>query len=209
MVQPGRPGSSGSIPAMVMRTGTLMPVSPSEARRDVDTGHVLDMVDWRMGIPSQPSVTPLITSPPSPITSAVAQTVVARPPTPIQSAPTTPLPASSSERRHWHQLHRGGGHAMIKEIQRLHPKASLQGADDVELGEWNGRPIAKFEIAASPPAGGAEIAAGAMRRAADQLRKSGLSSLPPELIGGPLAALMRGGAVELHFQNGAVVRTVL
>jgi hypothetical protein len=209
MLQHGAP--YGSIPAMVMRTGQIMPVSPDDAREDLNTGHVLDMTDWRMRIPAQPIVTPLITSPPSPITSAVAQTVTAVPPAPIQTAPVNvPPPAVPSERHHWHTVHRGGGgNAVIREIQRLHPKAGLRGAEDVELGEWNGRPIAKFEIAASPPPGGAQVAAGAMRRAADALRRSGLASLPPELVGGPLAALMRGGAVELHFQNGAVVRTVL
>jgi hypothetical protein len=209
MLQHGEYGTYGSIPALVMRSGQIRPVSPDDARQDLNTAHVLRMTDWRMKIPAEPIVVP-IPAPPSPITSAVAQTVTAIPPAPIQTAPATPLPADASDKHHWHTVHRGGGsHAMIREIQRLHPKAGLRGSNDVELGEWNGRPIAKFEIASSPPAGGAEIAAGAMRQAAHALRTSGLASLPPELIGGPLAALMRGGAVELHFQNGAVVRTVL
>ena len=100
-------------------------------------------------------------------------------------------------------------HPMAAEIQRLHPGARLHGAGDILLGEWNGKPVAKFSIAASPPANGAQGAIYALRDAARKLVHSGLAALPPELVGGPLAALMRGGAVELHFQNGVVARTAL
>jgi hypothetical protein len=212
MIQHGGHGSDGSIPALVMRTGQIMPVSPRDARRDLNTQHVLDLTDWRMGLPAPSGPAPSVTSipaPASPMTSSIAQTVTAKAPTPIQSAPTTPIPSTGSGGHAWHRQHRGGAHHMIREIQRLHPKASLHGAEDVELGEWNGRPIAKFEIAASPPVNGARAAAESLQRAAHVLRRAGLGTMPPELVAGPLAALMRGGAVELHFQNGAVVRAAL
>ncbi len=194
---------NGSIPAFVMRTGMIQPVSPSNARQDIRTQHVLDMtltpVDERDAalLPAQPSST----------TTAVSQTVTAVPPAPIQT-PTAAMPASPSGRYGWHQQNRRT-HPAIADIKRLHPRAQLHGAEAVELGEWQGRPIAKFEIAASPPAASAGEATKALRKAAATLRSAGLSMLPPEMVGGPLAALMRGGAVELHFQNGVVIRTAL
>jgi hypothetical protein len=75
------------------------------------------------------------------------------------------------------------------------------------LGQWRGRPVATFQIASSPPKERAISAAAALKKAARALLEAGHGDLPPELIAGPLAALMRGGAVELHFQNGVVVRT--
>jgi hypothetical protein len=222
MLTPTGPHGRGSIPALVMRTGLLQPVSPENARQDLRLEHVEHMTDWRRGasgllpqlppsLPmpgSAPTVTPLLPAVPSPVTTFVAQTTTATPPTPIQSAPMTPPPFSPSDRHHWH-LRQRTGHPMIAEIRRLHPKANLRGTADVELGEWNGRPLAKFEIASAPTPEGAHVAAGALRRAAHALRAAGLASLSPELIAGPLAALMRGGAVALHFQNGVVIRTAL
>lgn len=206
-------GAGTSIPALIMRTGQIRPVSPADARRDIDTQHVIDATAIPTDqIPSPPSalpmVTPLIPAAPGPVTTAVAQTVVAVPPQPIPAAPDAPPPPRPSDRMHWHQEHHRV-HPMVADIRRLHPMAAMHGVAEVQLGEWNGRPIAKFEIAASPPPVGAQSAANAMRGAARALVQSGLHALPAELVGGPLAALMRGGAIELHFQNGVVVRTAL
>lgn len=219
MLTPNGPGGRGSIPALVMRTGLIQPVNPANARRDITTQHVLETTMWptdhaipqeflpTMPNTAQPEMTSIMPAPPSQMHTAVAQTVTATPPAPMPAAPTSPMPTNSSDQRHWHLQHRRM-HPMVAEIRRLHPHAGIHGAS-VELGEWQGRPIAKFEIASMPPAGGAQAAAGALRRAAHILRQTGLSNLPPELVAGPLAALMRGGAVELHFQNGAAVRTAL
>jgi hypothetical protein len=195
---------NGSVPASVMRSGMWQPLTPAQARRDLDTTHVLDVTTMNQGLTSNGQLLPAI---PSITTSAVAQTVTAAPPTPIQTPPT-PMPMGHSQRHAWHQKHHRT-HPAIADIQRLHPNAPLQGAEEVELGDWNGRPVAKFQIAASPPAVGAQQAAQSLRRAASLLQSNGFAQLPPELIAGPLAALMRGGAVELHFQNGVVIRTAL
>lgn len=211
------PGSRGSIPALVMRTGLIQPVDPMRARADVGAQHVRDVTGWPTAtVPLSPqfvppalgpvpSVTPMIPAQPAP---AVAQTVVATPPKPLPGSPVTPLPKHKhgSARHAWHQMHRHE-HPMVSDIKRLHPKAGIHGAEDTLLGEWNGYPVAKFEIAASPPAHAAQSAAEQLRQAARSLNHIGLGALPPELVAGPLAALMRGGAVELHFQNGVVVRT--
>ena len=223
MLTQNGPGGRGSIPALVMRTGLIQPVDPANARRDVSSAHVRDVTHWPTDqIPSPdgmdtlppalpmstaPQMTP-IPAPPNATTSAVAQTVAAVPPTPITDLTPGPMPRRESDRHHWHMKHRGI-HPMAAEIQRLHPGARLHGADDILLGEWNGKPVAKFSIAASPPANGAQGAIYALRNAARHLVQSGLAALPPELVGGPLAALMRGGAIELHFQNGVVARTAL
>lgn len=226
MLTQNGPGGRGSIPALVMRTGLIQPVDPANARRDIQAAHVRDVTHWPTDqIPSPdgmdslpppipqatlPMVTPLIPAAPSPVTTAVTQTVTATPPQPITATDVGPPPRRESDRHHWHMHHRRM-HPMAAEIQRLHPSARLHGvpSDSVLLGEWNGKPVAKFEIAASPPVNGAQGAAQAMRDAARALVQNGLSSLPPELVGGPLSALMRGGAIEMHFQNGVVVRTAL
>lgn len=216
MVQNGS-GGYGSIPALVMRSGLIRPMSPEEARRDITTQHVLDItagVTGQGGFPPMmpmsplPQVTPLLPAAPGPVTTAVAQTVVAVPPMPIPHAPDEPPPARPSDRLHWHHQHHRE-HPMITDIKRLHPQAAMHGVAEVELGEWNGKPVAKFEIAASPPAAGAQSAANMIRGAARALVQSGLAAMPAQLVGGPISALMRGGAVELHFQNGVVVRTAL
>lgn len=194
---------NGSIPAAVMRTGVIQPISPANARQDLDTQHVLDVT-----LSPVNAMDVLPPARPSDLTTAVAQTVTATPPAPIQAGPLAPLPPTPSGRTAWHIQHRRQ-HPAIEDIKRLHPRAQLHGAAPVQLGEWAGRPVAKFEIAASPPKAAAGQAAQALRRAAHELRATGLSSLPPELVGGPLAALMRGGAVELHFRNDVVIRTAL
>jgi len=210
-------GPRGSLPALVMRTGLIRPISPEQARRDISTEHVMEETSWPVnqsvpdlmppGAPSPvPTMTPMPALP-SPTTSAVAATTTATPPMPLPNAPTTDAPAMPSERHAWHRQHRHV-HPMVKEIQRLHPHANIHGAGEPQLGaDAEGRPIAKFMIAASPPAATAQSSAHNLRLAARALYASGLHALPPQLIGGPLAALMRGGAVELHFQNGVVVRT--
>lgn len=83
------------------------------------------------------------------------------------------------------------------------------GMHGITLGVYNGRPVVPFNIDAAPTPENAQGAVLALRRAAGLLANAGHGSLPPELIGGPLAALMRGGAAELHFTNGVVVRTAL
>lgn len=225
MLTQNGPGGRGSIPALVMRTGLIQPVDPANARNDISVRHVRDVTHWPTDqIPAPgadtlpppipqatlPTVTPLIPAAPNLVTAAVAQTVTAVPPQPITTPDMGPLPRRESERHHWHMQHRQE-HPMMAEIRRLHPSARMHGvpSDSVLLGEWNGRPVAKFEIASSPPAAGAESVSHAMRAAARALIQNGLHALPPELVGGPLAALMRGGAVELHFQNGVVARTAL
>lgn len=223
MLTQNGPGGRGSIPALVMRTGLIQPVDPANARQDIAYQHVRDITHWPtdqipspdgmdslpppMPMSTAPQMTP-IPAPVGPLTTAVAQTVVAVPPQPITAPELGPPPRRESDRHHWHMNHRRM-HPMAAEIQRLHPGARLHGADDVLLGEWNGKPLAKFEIAASPPANGAQSAVYALRDAARALVQNGLSALPPELVGGPLSALMRGGAIELHFQNGVVAKTAI
>jgi hypothetical protein len=215
-----------STPQLVMRTGIIRPMSPAHARQDLNALNIQRLthlpVDQAMPpmlpVPVPPSLAPspaptatpaapLIPAAPGPVTTAVAQAATATPPAPIPVAASTDLPHNPSDRHHWHREHRRM-HPLHADIKRLHPHAQLHGAEDVLLGEWNGRPLAKFEIASSPPRGGASQAVEALRQAAKVLRSTGLH-LPPELIGGPLAALMRGGAVELHFQNGVVMRATL
>lgn len=212
------PGSRGSIPALVMRTGLIQPVDPVNARNDVSADHVRNVTGWPTdSAPLSPQfVPPAPTSPLPTVTAlpvaqpapAVAATVVATPPKPLPGSPVTPPPhhKHGSARHHWHLMHRHE-HPMVSDIKRLHPNAGIHGAEDTLLGEWNGYPTAKFEIAASPPQHAAMNAAEQLRQAARALNHIGLGALPPELVAGPLAALMRGGAVELHFQNGVVVRT--
>lgn len=194
-----------------MRTGLIRPVNVQTARRDLDTSRIERLVAYETNRlpPALPTTAPTITpiAPlPSPITAAVAQTTVATPPTPLPNAPVTEAPPAGSDRHFWHREHRL--HHMVREIQKLHPNANIHGAAEPQLAaDAEGRPVAKFRIAASPPAGAAESMAHQLRHGARALYRSGLHALPPELVGGPLAALMRGGSVELHFQNGVVVRT--
>ena len=89
------------------------------------------------------------------------------------------------------------------------PPAAPSGMHGVMLGSVAGRPVAAFQINAAPQAHEAQGAVLALKKAARDLQKFGHGSLPPELIGGPLSALMRGGVVELHFKNGVVTRTAL
>lgn len=216
MLTPDGTGARGSLPALVMRTGLIRPMSPRNARRDLDTQHILDMTARQTNTapmdlmpPGAPSPVPsmtMIPALPSATTSAVAATVVATPPMPIPNGPATDMPLAPSDQHHWHRGHRP--HAMVREIQKYHPNANIHGAGEPMLGsDADGRPVAKFRIASSPPVVTAESAAHGLRLAARSLVSSGLHALPPQLIGGPLAALMRGGTVELHFQNGVVVRT--
>lgn len=216
MLTPNGPGGRGSIPALVMRTGLIQPVDPANARRDISARHVADVTSWPVdetpfmpgGLPtSMPQPIP-VEAMPSPTTTAVAQTVTATPPQPMQStAAMLPASFSPSDRHHWHRQGRRT-HPMIKDIRALHPGA-MHGTDDVTLGEWQGRPLAQFQINTALPAPSAHAAISALRRAAHTLSMTGLAALPPEIVGGPLAALLRGGAVELHFRNGVVVRTAL
>jgi hypothetical protein len=83
------------------------------------------------------------------------------------------------------------------------------GMHGISLGSYNGKPVVKFNINAAPPPNDAQGAVLALKRAAGLLASAGHGALPPELVGGPLAALMRGGVAELHFLNGVVVRTAL
>ncbi|HEV3059581.1 MAG TPA: hypothetical protein VGY48_15130 [Vicinamibacterales bacterium] len=90
------------------------------------------------------------------------------------------------------------------------PPPAPPGMHGVMLGATaSGQPVAAFQIDAAPQPHQAQGAVMALRKAASDLQKFGHGSLPPELIGGPLAALMRGGAIELHFKNGVVTRTAL
>ncbi len=189
---------NGSVAAFVMRTGMIQPMSPLNARRDLVTSHIERLTDVN-------AATALMPAGPSPVTLAVSQTVTAVPPKPMQTPPSL-MPHSPSGRHSWH-THMRRQHPAIEDIKRLHPKASLHGAEVVELGEWNGRPVAKFEINQKVDPQMASAQAQALRRAAHALRTARLAHLPAELVGGPLAALMRGGAVELHFQDGVVIRT--
>ena len=89
------------------------------------------------------------------------------------------------------------------------PAPAPPGMHGISLGSVGGKPVVKFNIDASPTPDNATGAVLALKRAAGLLANAGHGSLPPELIGGPLAALMRGGMAELHFTNGVVVRTAL
>ena len=198
---------NNSIAAGVMRTGMWQPLTPAQARSDLDTQHVLDVTTMNQELLATSPNATLLPAAPSVTTAAVAQTVTAAPPAPIQTPPT-PMPMGHSQRHAWHQKHHRQ-HPAVADIKRLHPNAPLHGAEAVELGDWNGRPVAKFNIQASPPAAGAYAHVSALRNAARLLQGQGFAQLPPELVAGPLAALMRGGAVELHFQNGVVIRTAL
>lgn len=215
MLTPTGPGARGSIPALVMRTGLIQPVNPQNARRDITLQHVMDVTSGvttetlpAQLLPTAPTPQPTVVpvpAPPSLVTSAVAATTTATPPRPLPNAPASLPPPDAAGQRHWHMTQRRM-HPMVAEIMRLHPKANINGAAEPELGEFGSYPLAKFEIAATVPPVAAQSAAHHLRLAARALYKSGLSALPPELVGGPLAALMRGGAIELHFQNGVVVR---
>ncbi len=218
MLHQNQPGGRGSIPALVMRTGLIQPVDPRRARQDINQQHVLDVTRWPAAESPDPmfipgpltpaAVTPMLPAPPSATTTAVAQTVAAMPPMPATSASAAPVSSSASDQHHWHhRFHRQ--HPMVSEIQRLHPGAMMHGAENVSLGEWNGRPLAQFNIMSAPDAAGAQSAVSALTQAARTLRATGLTMLPPQLIGGPLAALMRGGAIALRFQNGVVMRASL
>jgi hypothetical protein len=199
-----------------MRTGLIRPFPPRDARHDITARHVDNVTSFVTGEmeyqPQTPSGLPAgmppivpVPAPPSAATSAVAETTVATPPRPLPNASAALPGPGESGRHHWHHSQRRM-HPMVAEIQRLHPKANIHGAAEPELGEFGGFPLAKFEIAASPPRVTAQVAATNLRLAAHALFQRGLGALPAELVGGPLAALMRGGAVELHFQNGVVVR---
>lgn len=83
------------------------------------------------------------------------------------------------------------------------------GMHGVQLGSYKGKPAVAFNINAAVPADQAQSAVLALKRAAGLLASAGHGALPPELVAGPLSALMRGGVVELHFRNGVVVRTAL
>ncbi len=190
---------NGSVPAFVMRTGMIQPMSPETARRDLVTEHI-DMVT------NMSRRTALYAAPPSPTHTEVAKTVTAVPPAPIQTPPM-PMPNAPSAKHAWHERHRRV-HPAIQDIKRLHPHAQLHGAENVELGEWAGRPVAMFNIQQAVDPQTAQAQVNALRRAAGAMQ-SLAANLPPELVGGPMAALMRGGAVELHFQNGVVIRTAL
>lgn len=218
MLHRNLPGGRGSVPALVMRTGLIQPVDPRNARADTNQQHVLDVTRWPAAESPDPmfmpgplsptAVTPLLPAPPSPTTTAVAQTVSAVPPMPVTSAPSTSMPHKASDRHHWHHQF-ARQHPMVNAIRELHPRAMLHGPENVSLGEWNGRPLAQFQVTAAPTSAAAHSAVAALRQAALTLRATGLTTLPPELIGGPLAALMRGGAVELRFQNGVVMKATL
>ena len=158
-----------SIPELVMRTGVIRTMNPTNARQDIMPQHVLDMTNPH-------GITTAYDRPmmqPSPATVAVAQTAVATPPTPVPTPPAAP------------------------------------GMHGVTLGMYEGKPVVAFNINAAPTPDNAQGAVLALKRAAGLLANAGHGSLPPELIGGPLAALMRGGVTELHFNNGVVVRTAL
>lgn len=215
MMTPNGSRPTGSLPALVMRTGLIRPVNVDQARRDLDTQHIENITHWATNRPapdisppapplSPASVVPVPAPPDHPVTAAVALTVAATPPQPLPNAPTSAPPLMPSERHHWHREHRL--HPMVHEIRRLHPHANIHGADPALPADAAGRPIAKFAIAANPPKGSATAMAHQLRHAAHALYRSGLSALPAELVGGPLAALMQGGSVELHFQNGVVVK---
>ena len=169
----------GSIPELVMRTGIIRTMDPNHARQDVQTNHVLSLVSSH-GISTQYDQP---VAQPSATQQAVAQTVVATPPVPVPPPPAPP---------------------------GMHGYGSLGGLGGVMLGATpDGQPVAAFQIDATPQPHQAQGAVMALRKAAKDLQRFGHGSLPPELIGGPLAALMRGGAIELHFKNGVVTRTAL
>lgn len=180
---------SGSIAQLVMRTGITRTINPMHARQDINPRRVLEETNMAVGI-NPASVMPEVPAPlppaiPGPVTNAVAATVTATPPQPL-ATPTAPAPLGYPHPHHWQHRH-----------------TAYHGR---QMGQWNGAPVAAFQIAQVVDANDAQGAVQALQSAARLLRSVGHGALPPEIVGGPLAALMRGGAVELHFQNGVVVR---
>ena len=182
--------TGGSIPEQVMRTSVWKPFNPLHARQDIDPRHVIQMTSSAVGInpaadvPTIPQ--PLPPAPPTPATNAVAQTTTAVPPRPLPSM-LRPHPHAYPHPHAWQ-----------------HRPTMMLGAT---LGQWRGHPVATFQIDASPPRERAPVIARKLQQAARAIVEAGHAALPAEVIGGPLAALVRGGAVELHFKNGVVVRT--
>lgn len=185
MVQGG-----GSLPAIVMRTGITRYMNPLHVRHDINPQRVLDETNAVVGVnpalvtPEVPA--PLPPAPPTPVTAAVAATTTAIPPQPIAPAPTAQAALGYPHPHYWQSRH-----------------TAYVGR---QMGQWRGAPVAAFQVAQIVNGDDAQSAVQALQNAARLLRGMGHGSLPPELIGGPLAALMRGGAVELHYQNGVVVR---
>lgn len=79
----------------------------------------------------------------------------------------------------------------------------LLGADDA------GRPVREFPVPEPASQKSALVAVSAMKAAAELLRKRGIESATPALIGGPLAALARGEAIVLRWTNGVAITAAL
>jgi hypothetical protein len=182
-------GGLRSIPEMVMRTGVMRSINPLHARADINPQRVLEETSMAVGenpannMPEIPA--PLPPAIPGPVTDAVAATTTATPPQPMTPA-VAPAPMGYPHPHHWQRRH-----------------TAYNGR---QMGQWNGAPVASFQIAQIVSPDDGQSAVQALQHAARLLRSVGHGALPPEIVGGPLAALIRGGAVELHFQNGVVVR---
>lgn len=68
-----------------------------------------------------------------------------------------------------------------------------------------GRPVREFMMSGNPNALEARQQAAAARRVAQIMYQQGLTNLPGELVGGPIASLARGEAAVLKWPNGVVV----
>jgi len=68
-----------------------------------------------------------------------------------------------------------------------------------------GRPVRAFQMTGNPNAIEARQLAAGARRVARIMYQQGLTNLPGELVGGPIASLSRGEAAVLKWPNGVVV----
>ena len=180
MLSPVGPGARGSIPALVMRTGLIRPMSPTEARRDLDTQHILDMTARATNTAAATSCRRHVTPNPG---APLADHLRGRGHRGRHAADADPERADG---RHAADAVRAAPLAPAASAARdgqarsrsYHPHANIHGSEEPLLGaDAEGRPIAKFRIAASPPHTTAQSSAHNLRLAARALFASGLHAL--------------------------------
>jgi hypothetical protein len=75
--------------------------------------------------------------------------------------------------------------------------------------EPTGRPVREFKIVGAPSAADAAGLAAVLRNTAKFLKRQGLESAAPAIVGGPISALARGEAIVLRWPNGIAIKAVL
>lgn len=74
----------------------------------------------------------------------------------------------------------------------------------------NGQPVREFPpMQAAPDPESAKRAVAGLQAAARLLRDRGLTTLGPDLVGGPLSAMARGETVVLRWTNGVAISASL